>query len=434
MFERFPTREAILRLSAGDLAPYLLLALQGDSLNRHNFMLTLGSRYGTDDAVVRVFLAAWAFLVRLGFLVEKSEPGWFFVSPEGEAERRRLQASGIPEAPEHRVVAGRWIVERPLSGGGQGVTSLVYEIGGSNDERFVLKELKHDDGHARQRFAAELRALKALDHPNILRIVDFASESEPPWYVSEFCAGHGLDKAVLKDIPVPARLQIFLDVCAGLAAAHENGITHRDVKPENVLLKSSGGPAVLGDFGICWFVEADDERLTVANEDIGSSFCRAPELFDGPAETVLPSSDVYCLGKLLYWLLAGMGGRTGRLRAEEFERDGKNLVTLFDDSGYEHINAILRRMIVEDPLARFATAKEVLVAAVSAFDLFTKGYAPTDRPPRNCNYCGQGRYEEHPQSAMISVEQALWRDSRVFECATCGHTLYFRRTSTNSSW
>ncbi len=101
-------------------------------------------------------------------------------------------------------------------------------------------------------------------------------------------------------------LELLIDIANGLAHAHANGIVHRDIKPANLLL--SGAPAlpVIADFGICYVVDGD--RMTLTDEAVGPRLFVAPELEDGRAEQVSARSDVYTLGKLLYWLLKGRFG------------------------------------------------------------------------------------------------------------------------------
>jgi serine/threonine-protein kinase len=368
-------------------------------------------------------------------LVEKGEPGWFFVSPRGEEEKRRITATGFPAPRARVVIGGRWLVEKELGSGGQGVTFVVRDQTAATDDLYVLKRLhRAGDTQARARFETEVKALAALDHPNILPVVDYNITDAEPWFVSEYCEGGGLDKVELHQLTLDMKCGIFLDVCSALAAAHEKRITHRDIKPENVLLKSSLGPAVLGDFGLCWLGKTDDDRLTRAHEDIGSSFCRAPELFDGPLEAVGPRSDVYCLGKLLYWLMVGEGGRAGRLHREEYDRDDKNLMQLHNDGKFDHVNGLLQRMIVQDPSGRFADAGEVHRAAVKALDLFLSGYQPLNRAPERCQYCGRGSYGERTPGSGTSVELQLMHGWHIFECKICGHTLFFRRNGRNESW
>jgi hypothetical protein len=427
IFDELGTSDAILGLSPENLAERLLVDLTGDNLHRANFLMDVERRYGNDEAVVRAYAHAWSILVNRCFLIEKSQPGFFFLSQEAEAAKKRIRDRGIAIQPR-REIASRWIVERSLSGGGQGLTSLVSDKEGTTEGWFVIKELKSNaDEQARRRFETETKALQKLQHPNILRIVDFDENANPPWYVSEYCTGGGLDKADLSGFDIHARLRLFLDVCRALAAAHEVGITHRDLKPENVLLRTGSGPAVLGDFGICWFAESSSDRLTRANEDIGSSFCRAPELFDGPCETVAPSADIYCLGKLLYWMVVGKGGRTGRLAREEFEREDKNLILLFGDERYELINSLLRKMIAEKPAARFQDARKAYEYCQHGIKLFLDGYNPSNRAPSRCQYCGQGGYQKQAEGHGTQVELQIMKHWFVYECQICGHTLLFSK-------
>jgi len=434
IFDELPRRDDVLNIATEDLAMRMLRDLKGN-LNRHNYLIGVNSRFGNDEAVEKAFLAAWAYLVRHGYFVERGEPGWFFVSPRGEEEKNKIKIAGLPAPTLRKVVGGRWAVQKELSPGGQGVTSLVKDQTGSSDELFVLKELRRaGDQQARSRFETEVKALDALRHPNILRVFDYNVTDTQPWFVTEYCAGRGLDTVAMEQLDLHTKINIFLDVCRALAAAHSTGITHRDIKPENILLKSSQGPTVLGDFGICWFVESTDDRLTKAHEDIGSSFCRAPELFDGPLNAVAPSSDIYCLGKLLYWLMVGKGGRAGRLRTEEFERSEKNLVTIHGDAKFEHVNELLRKMVAEEPSHRFADAGEVYHAAMEAFDLMENDYQPINRPPERCQYCGRGAYAERARTHGTETELSILQGWRIFECKRCGHTLLFRKNQENARW
>src|ERR1700756_5647468 len=103
IFDELPTRNDVGGLSATDMANRLLMSLAGDSLNRHNFLLRVQERYGQHDDVSKAYLAAWASLVSRGFLVEKGDPGWFFVSEAGEEEKKRLRLLP-PTTSQRRVI------------------------------------------------------------------------------------------------------------------------------------------------------------------------------------------------------------------------------------------------------------------------------------------------------------------------------------------
>ena len=162
------------------------------------------------------------------------------------------------------------------------------------------------DAAARARVQSEARAAAALSHPNIAAVHDYGEAPGPyaepvPYVVMELVDGVSLTE-VLADGPVaPAdAIRICADVAAGLAAAHARGLVHRDVKPGNVIVAAGG--AKLVDFGIAAAIGSPDE----ADEDgimLGTPAYLAPErLEDG---VVVPGSDVYALGLLLYRMLAG---------------------------------------------------------------------------------------------------------------------------------
>jgi serine/threonine-protein kinase len=159
---------------------------------------------------------------------------------------------------------------------------------------------------ARVRVQTEARAAAALSHPNVATVHDYGEVPDPagepvPYVVMELVDGVSLTD-VLADGPLDPvdAMRICADVASGLAAAHARGLVHRDVKPGNVMVAAGG--AKLVDFGIVAAIGAPDE----ADEDgvlLGTPAYLAPErLEDG---VVVPGSDVYALGLLLYRMLAG---------------------------------------------------------------------------------------------------------------------------------
>jgi hypothetical protein len=170
----------------------------------------------------------------------------------------------------------------------------------------VLAPDQRVDAAARRRVQSEARAAAALSHPNVAAVHDYGEapgqSGEPvPYVVMELVDGPTLTE-VLTDGPLdPAEaMRICADVAAGLAAIHARGLVHRDVKPGNVIVNADG--AKLVDFGIAASIGEPDE---VGEDGImyGTPAYLAPErLEDG---VVVPGSDVYALGLLLYRLLAG---------------------------------------------------------------------------------------------------------------------------------
>lgn len=316
----------------------------------------------------------------------------------------------------------KWDKIRSLGEGGQAHTFLVRDP--SSVKPRVLKRLKNIERVAR--FEREIKVIASLDHPGILKLHSYDVNVAKPYFISDFYERGSLQSypGLFKNKPVEA-LEFLTLLSDALATAHSRGIVHRDVKPANVLLTDDWQP-VLADFGICFVCEG--ERVTLTDEAVGARLFVPPELEDGRSDDVTPRSDVYSLGKLLYWMLAG-----GRLFArEQHRRDEWNLLRLFDRNHYELINRMLDNMVQPDPRDRYANATVVRDAARHVADLVrreARAIGPGLR--QTCSFCKQGFYDAVPMGSPIAVRNfgleavggAKWR---AMVCGTCGHVELFR--------
>ncbi len=197
-------------------------------------------------------------------------------------------------------------IERELGGGGM---SRVFLASDSKlGRRVVVKVLSPElaAGVNVDRFSREIKFAASLQHPNIVPVLTTGQTADDlPWYTMPFVAGQSLRQR-MESGPVPVResIRILSDVGRALAAAHADGIVHRDVKPENVLL--SKGVAVVTDFGIAKAL-ADSRLATPTLTDVGTSLGTpryiAPEQAVGGA--VDARADVYAWGVVAYELLSG---------------------------------------------------------------------------------------------------------------------------------
>lgn len=196
---------------------------------------------------------------------------------------------------------GKWIVARSLSEGGQAVTFLAYREDDPEKRQCVLKRFKNPDRV--KRYESEVAAALSLDHPNLVKYVDSDLKSAKPFMVTEYYSGGPLSRGNFDNWSTIERLQLFRAICDGVGYAHSQGIIHRDLKPDNIFLHKDGKTPVVGDFGIC-FISEEGTRFTLTDEAVGARRFTAPELEDGRAGQVSARSDVYSLGKILYWLFA----------------------------------------------------------------------------------------------------------------------------------
>jgi serine/threonine protein kinase len=206
---------------------------------------------------------------------------------------------------------GPYKLVSPLGAGGMG---QVWKAIDQRLSRTVAVKILPDSsvGDLRLRFEQEARAASALQHPNIVSVFDVGTEAGVPYIVSELVEGETL-RAVMGRGPIPLRrvLEIASQIAAGLAAAHHVGITHRDVKPENIMVAADGRAKIL-DFGLAKRVappagsrpdNTTDTYLSEPGMILGTANYMSPEQARGLA--VDSRSDQFSFGIVLYELLSG---------------------------------------------------------------------------------------------------------------------------------
>ena len=188
---------------------------------------------------------------------------------------------------------------------GTGGMSSVYKAHDQLLERNVALKVLHphfgDDDEYVERFRREARAVAQLSHPNIVTVIDRGEADGHQFIVFELIEGENLKELVGRTGPLPVRraAELALAVADGLAFAHENGLVHRDVKPQNVLVNADG-EAKVTDFGIARSLDVE-RGMTQTGTMLGTSNYLSPEQASG--KPVTPATDVYSLGIVLYELL-----------------------------------------------------------------------------------------------------------------------------------
>ncbi len=223
-------------------------------------------------------------------------------------------------------------------------------------------------------FARELRALMAIDHPAVLRLMDFGETPEGDRFVvTELLQGVDLNTAVRANGPLPedAVVALAMQACAGLKASHDIGIVHRDLKPANLFLTTTGRVVVL-DFGLAR-ATSDSAGHTLAKgmgtKLIGTPHFMAPEQVDGV--TLSFHSDLFSLGATLYFLLTGAAPFQGKTALDVVTSIVMNKRIALKDAApqvSEPLRAIVEQMLEPRPEQRPRSIDEVL-AALSRFSI-----------------------------------------------------------------
>ncbi len=229
------------------------------------------------------------------------------------------------------VIAERYELVELVGTGGM---SSVYKAHDRLLERNVALKILHphygDDEEYVERFRREARSVAQMSHPNIVTVIDRGEDEGQQYIVFEYVDGENLKQLVERTGPLPARraVELGLAMADALAFAHEHGLVHRDVKPQNVLL-TPDGEAKVTDFGIARSLDVE-HGVTQTGTVLGTSNYLSPEQASG--KPVTPATDVYSLGVVLFELLTA-----------EVPFPGENFVAV----AMKHIN---------DPPARSARA------------------------------------------------------------------------------
>jgi len=190
---------------------------------------------------------------------------------------------------------------------GEGGMATVYRGRHTALDRDVAIKVLHahlsSSSRNRERFAREARAIEHLRHPNILEIYDYSGRDEDGAYIiTEFVPGRTLTELMTREGVLPSEVvaQIGLRLSDALAYAHARGILHRDLKPDNVMVRNDGTVKLM-DFGIARFL--DETQVTLTGALVGSPAFMSPE--QAREESLDARSDLFSLGTLLYFLVTG---------------------------------------------------------------------------------------------------------------------------------
>jgi eukaryotic-like serine/threonine-protein kinase len=258
------------------------------------------------------------------------------------------------------VAAGRYRVERTIGSGGMALVVLARDT--ELDRPVAIKLLAENlarDAEFRRRFVREARLAAGLAHPNVARIFDAGEDGDRPYIVMEHVEGETLADVLARRgrVPPDEAVRLAIQACAGLQHAHDTGLVHRDVKPQNLLLRDDG-TLKLVDFGIAR--AAETTRLTQAGTILGTAAYLAPEQAAG--DEVTSAADVYSLGVVLYELLTGRTPYTFETLAELADRSAADPIRPIADLAPgvpPALEDVVMRCLARNPAYRPSSAAEL---------------------------------------------------------------------------
>jgi serine/threonine-protein kinase len=349
---------------------------------------------------------------------------------------RQVQPDAVPELAVGDVIAARYLVEARLGRGGMGVVYAAMDR--SLKRRVALKTLADDlrgSRAAAQRLRNEAEAVASVEHPGIVTLFDVVDTEHGVVLVMELVRGESLRELLRSAPPAPARVcSIVTALADALAAAHDHGLVHRDIKPDNVMLRADGRTALL-DFGIAKALAsqravnpdgptADAALVTGEGVVIGTTAYLSPEQALGGEIT--PASDQFALAVLAYELLTGglpWPTESGARLVAAIVADPPILARSVRPELPPALDAVLDRALAKKPADRFpdvrsfARALQAAIGASASLPPPASGtlatarteLAPTPAPSRDRPRTRTARLAAGAVAISVAASVVAWR-------------------------
>ena len=292
----------------------------------------------------------------------------------------------------NKIICNRYKILDHLGTGGMATVWLGYDT--ILDRQVAIKTFKIDanDEDAVKRFNREAKAVTSLSHPNIVSIYDVENEGEFYYLILEYVEGMTLKDYMIKNsrIPIETIVHIAKQIAAGLSHAHQNGIIHRDIKPQNILMNENL-TCKITDFGIARAY--GDTTLTQTNQMLGTVYYLSPEQARGNVATA--QSDIYSLGILIFEMITGQipfKGESAVAIALKHLQEELPDIDKYRDNVPQSVKNIVLQATMKNPNERYVSSKELfedLSTVLNPERLHENKYTgfkiPTE-PAQNNNY------------------------------------------------
>ena len=255
---------------------------------------------------------------------------------------------------------GSYSLEAPLGRGGMGLVYRARHL--ALDKEVAIKFMApaiSDDPVFSSRFLQEAKIMARIDHPNIVRVLDFGEHEQKSYLVMELLRGETLAERLKRQPPLGPQeaIRITSSTLGALEEIHQQNVVHRDIKPANIFLCASGAVKVM-DFGIA--LTTSEPRMTETGKIIGTPEYMSPEQADG--RPVTARSDLYSVGVVLYEMLAGKPPFTADSPLVVLNLHANRPLPPLPASVPTRLRQVVNRALAKQPASRFASASEMLEA------------------------------------------------------------------------
>lgn len=295
----------------------------------------------------------------------------------------------------NKIICNRYKILDHLGTGGMATVWLGYDT--ILDRQVAIKTFKIDanDEDAVKRFNREATAVTSLSHPNIVSIYDVENEGEFYYLILEYVKGMTLKDYMIKNprIPIETIVHIAKQIASGLSHAHQNGIIHRDIKPQNILMNDNL-TCKITDFGIARAY--GDTTLTQTNQMLGTVYYLSPEQARGNVATA--QSDIYSLGILIFEMITGQipfKGESAVAIALKHLQEELPDIDKYRENVPQSVKNIVLKATMKNPNERYISSKELfedLSTVLNPERLYENKYTGFKIPAQPANNYNETQY------------------------------------------
>ena len=295
----------------------------------------------------------------------------------------------------NKIICNRYKILDHLGTGGMATVWLGYDT--ILDRQVAIKTFKIDanDEDAVKRFNREAKAVTSLSHPNIVSIYDVENEGEFYYLILEYVEGMTLKDYMVKNprIPIETIVHIAKQIASGLSHAHQNGIIHRDIKPQNILMNDNL-TCKITDFGIARAY--GDTTLTQTNQMLGTVYYLSPEQARGNVATA--QSDIYSLGILIFEMITGQipfKGESAVAIALKHLQEELPDIDKYRENVPQSVKNIVLKATMKNPNERYISSKELfedLSTVLNPERLYENKYTGFKIPAQPANNYNETQY------------------------------------------